>query len=254
MDHLQVAAVLLAERLLLEQELRQAGDRGERVVELVGDARHQVADRRELLALDELRLEGVLFGDVLDEHHQAAVGLRVGHAGGGDAHRALQRRRARHERRRPLAAPGRVEQLHQGVRLAEQRLAQVLARHGLDRPPQQGGQRPVGPPHAALLVHDRHALAQRVERRLPLFLGLPHEVEEPGVGEHDGGVRGERGQQPDVLGRETAAARIGDEQRPHRHAVGIQGDGGGGVGLDLRDEAGGPAPGMVDQLELLSGQ
>ena len=138
--------------------------------------------------------------------------------------------------------------------LAEQRLAQVLAHHRLDRSPEQRGERSVRPAHAALLVHDRHPLAQRVERRLPLLLRLAHEIEETGVGEHHGGVRGERGEQPDVLGREAAPARIGDEQRPHRHAVGVQRHGGGGVGLDLREQAGGSAAGVADQLELLSGE
>ena len=67
-------------------------------------------------------------------------------------------------------------------------------------------------------------------------------------------MRGERREQPDVLGREAAPARIGNEQRPHRHAVGVQRHGGGGLGLDLREQAGGSAAGVADQLEFLSGQ
>ncbi|OLC48096.1 MAG: hypothetical protein AUH68_00095 [Gemmatimonadetes bacterium 13_1_40CM_4_69_5] len=150
--------------------------------------------------------------------------------------------------------PSGVEQLRQGVALPEQGVAQVLAHHHLDEPAQQGRERAVGPPHAPVFVDDRHALAQRVERRFPLFLRLAHELEEPGVGEHDGRVRGERGEQPDVLGREAAGARVGDEQRPDRDPVGVQRHGGGRVGLDIPQQAGRAAAGVADQLELLAGQ
>jgi len=62
LNHLQVPAVFLAELFLLEQKLRQSGDRRERVVQLVGDTRDQLSDRGELLALYELRLQRLLLG------------------------------------------------------------------------------------------------------------------------------------------------------------------------------------------------
>ena len=254
MNDLQVAAILGAELLLLQQELRQPGDRRERVVELVRDARHEVAHRRELFALDQLGLERLLLGDVLDQHDQRAAGGGVGHAGGGHAHHAVEGRGAGHERRRPFPAAGGVEQLEQGLGLPQQRIAQMLPHHRLDRPAQQRGERPVGAPHAPFLVHQRHALGEGVERRLPLVLRLAHEIEEAGVGEHDGGVRCERGEQADVFRREAAGARIGDQQRAHRDAVGVQRHRRGGVGLDVPQQARRPATGVAHQLELVAAQ
>ena len=64
-DHPQVATVARSQLLLLEQELGEPRDRGEGVVELVRDAGHELADRGELLALDQLGLHRLLLGDVL---------------------------------------------------------------------------------------------------------------------------------------------------------------------------------------------
>ena len=55
---------------LLEQELRQAEDREQRVVDLVRDAGGELSDRGELAALDELLVEAALLGQVGDHAEQ----------------------------------------------------------------------------------------------------------------------------------------------------------------------------------------
>ena len=59
-----------------EEEVGEADDRGEQVVEVVGDAAREPADRLELVALRELLLERALVGDLegVDDHRVAAVG------------------------------------------------------------------------------------------------------------------------------------------------------------------------------------
>ena len=66
--------------LLGQQQLRERGDPGQRIVQLVGHPRHQLADRRHLLGLDELLLEQLLVGDVADQaqHLFVLLGARVG--------------------------------------------------------------------------------------------------------------------------------------------------------------------------------
>ena len=66
-DDPQVLARNVGMQLPLEQQLGQAGDGGQRVVELVGHAGDELADGRHLVVLDELRLHDALLGDVLDQ-------------------------------------------------------------------------------------------------------------------------------------------------------------------------------------------
>ena len=128
MDHAEVAAVVRAQLVLFQQELRQPGDRRERIVELVRDARHQLADGSQLLALDELGFHRLLVRHVLHEHDEALLGGGVGHAGGGEPHRATQPRGARDQGRRPLTEARRLEQILERGRLP-QRVREVLADH-----------------------------------------------------------------------------------------------------------------------------
>ena len=76
-DLVQVRLQLRALRGMLECEGRVAADRGEHVVEVVGDAAGEPADRLELLALTQLLLEQLALGDVLG-HPDREVGLAVG--------------------------------------------------------------------------------------------------------------------------------------------------------------------------------
>ena len=55
---------------LLEEELRQAEDREQRVVDLVRDAGRELADRGELAALNELLLQAAVVRGVLDQREQ----------------------------------------------------------------------------------------------------------------------------------------------------------------------------------------
>src|SRR5438105_4900648 len=110
-----MATIFLAELLLLEQKLRKSGDRGERIIQLVCDARDQLADRRQLLALHELGFERLLLGYVFDEDDDALLGGGAGNAGRIHPQGALHAVRAGYERGRALSAAYRTEQIGQRV-------------------------------------------------------------------------------------------------------------------------------------------
>ena len=116
---------------------------------------------------------------------------------------------------------------------------------------QHDGQRAVGPPHPPGLVHHREAFGQGVERRLPLLLAAPDEVEEATVGERDRRVGSDRREQPDVVGGERAPARLGDHEGAHHDAVGAQRDGGGGFDRGAAAQRGARLA-VADQLEPLA--
>ena len=63
------------------QQVAMAGDRGQQVVEVVGDAARQLADRLHLLALDELFLERLHGAGVGQDGHDARP--RLAQPGGG---------------------------------------------------------------------------------------------------------------------------------------------------------------------------
>ncbi len=63
-----VGAQVVGQGRVVADELAEAEDRGQRVVELVGDARHELAGGLHLLGLDELGLEAVLVGQVAHAH------------------------------------------------------------------------------------------------------------------------------------------------------------------------------------------
>ncbi len=251
-DHPQVAAVLARELLLLEQELRQPRDRGERIVELVGDARHELAHGGELLALDELRLHVLLVGDVLHQDDDARLLLGARDAGRVHAQRPAQGRRAQDERLSPVAAPGRGEQFDERGGLAQQGRAEIATDHRGNRAVEHRRERTVGPADRALDVHDGDSLAQRVERRLPLLLGVMDHLEEARVCDDDRRVRGDRGQEPDVLRGEHAVPWLRDHQRADQHAVRPQRHDGGGGDVEAGHERSRLARPAVHQLDALA--
>jgi len=187
--------------------------------ELVRDTGDQLADGRELFALHELGFERLLLGDVFDHDDDAVLGRGAGNPCHVHAQGAAQRLGARDERGRPFAAARRRQELVQRVRFAEQRAGKRGADDVLQRHPEEARERAVGAPHAAFVVDDGNALAQRVERRLPLVLGAPHHLEEAGVRDHHGGMGGERGEEPDVFRNEHPFTGIGDEERADDRAV-----------------------------------
>ena len=73
-DLLELAPLCLAR--LAHQELGVPQDDAQRVVEVVGDAAGQTADRLHLLRLQQLRLEPLALGDVLEGHSHAVAGQR----------------------------------------------------------------------------------------------------------------------------------------------------------------------------------
>ena len=104
---------------LLEQELREAGDRRERVVQFVGDARDELADRGELLALDQLGFHGLLVRHVLYQHHDALIVGRARDARRVEAQRAPELAGADGPRLREVPAPRGREHVEQRPRFAE---------------------------------------------------------------------------------------------------------------------------------------
>ena len=90
LDQLEALLRLRAGLRLLEQELGQAEDREQRVVDLVRDTRRELADRGQLAALHELLLHAALLGGVADQRQQER-GLAVG--AGDRARRDLDRTR-----------------------------------------------------------------------------------------------------------------------------------------------------------------
>ena len=67
--------------LVAEDQLAEGHDRRERVVELVGDAGYELADRLHLLGLEQLLLEPLLIGQVANQDHVPPVApdLDAGH-------------------------------------------------------------------------------------------------------------------------------------------------------------------------------
>ena len=79
-DFLDVGARGMIRRELAERQLRVAGDRGQRVVQIVRDAAGEPADRFHLLRLPQLILEQPAVGDVLHgADHPQRTALRVAH-------------------------------------------------------------------------------------------------------------------------------------------------------------------------------
>ena len=97
--HPQVLPVARPEIFSLEQELRQSRDRGERVVELVGDAGDQLSHRGQLFVLDELGLERPLLGHILDQDDRRRAVQRLGERGGGESQHPVERLAPDHDRR-----------------------------------------------------------------------------------------------------------------------------------------------------------
>ena len=79
----QVAVLDVGDVVAHQQEVAVAVDRGQEVVEVVGDAAGELADRLHLLALDELRLEGLELGGVGEDREQRRRAVEHG-AGEGD--------------------------------------------------------------------------------------------------------------------------------------------------------------------------
>ena len=218
-DDPEVLAGKVRVRLALQQQLGQAGDGGERVVQLVRHAGDELADRRHLVVLDELRLHDPLLRHVLDQHDHGSRTRSLGERGGSEPQHPLAALQADHDRRGALAPVGRLDQLGHHLRRPEQGLAEA--------PPHQLGfrglgqcrERPIGAEHRVAGSDDRHPLGEGVERRLPLLLAPPHDLVEPAVRQYHRRVGRDGGEEPQVLGRERAALPVGDGQRAHGHTL-----------------------------------
>ena len=72
-------SLLIADLLVREQQLRERGDARQRIIQLMRDAAHELADRGHLLGLNQLLLQLLLGGRVADhaDHFAAALGAGV---------------------------------------------------------------------------------------------------------------------------------------------------------------------------------
>ena len=192
----------------LLQELGESGDGGERVVEFVRDAGDQLPDGRQLLALDQLRLQRPLLGHVLDQHHDRRVARRLAQRRGRQAEHPLDGPAAQGERGGSLAPAGGADQPVLALEIPHHGDPErALQERGL-REAEQPSQPLVGPADPAGTVQHRDTLGQCIERGLPFLLRLAHHFEQATVGHHHGDVGGDRREQPQVLGAECAL-RVG---------------------------------------------
>ena len=87
-DDLELAARGLRHPRLLHQQIGEAQDGGQRIVDLVGNSGNQLADRSHLFRLHQLRLQQQFIGDIAHHHddrvdvaqmvtHGAQVGRKV---------------------------------------------------------------------------------------------------------------------------------------------------------------------------------
>jgi hypothetical protein len=129
---------ILGSRLALEQQLAVADHAAQRVVDLVGDAGGEQADRGELLGLEDLVLEGPAVAQVEADEHGADDEAGVVGAAGPAAIRGWSRRR-RPSRWRGIASPCVVEHAHLADELAG--AAQGVPQLGPDRGGLQGWRR-----------------------------------------------------------------------------------------------------------------
>ena len=221
-DDAQMLPRKIGMQLALEQQLGQAGDGGERVVELVRHARDQLADRGHLVVLDELRLHDALLGHVLDQHDHGPGAGALGERRGGEPEHPARALEPGDDGRGPLAPLRGLDQLRHDLGGPPQRLGEA--------PPDQlrlGGlgqrrQRAIGAEHRVPGSDDGDAFGQRVEGRLPFLLAAPHDLVQPAVGQHHRGVGGHGREQPQVFGGERPALAVGDRERAHRDALGAE--------------------------------
>ncbi len=234
----QVAVLLVGDVVAHQQQVAVAVDRGQEVVEVVGDAAGELADRLHLLALDELGLEGLELGGVGEDREQRRGAVEHG-AGEGDLQEHL------------LAVGGAAGDLGAAEGAALDRVGEALgdrAAEALDQIGEAdagrgalaeelaGGGVGVGQPAIGLEAGDRHRqLVEEVVGHQPGDLGAvegdEQEVAEAvGAGKHHRthGAPG-RGQQVHAVGPER---RVGEHVEPGRTA----GERGGG-GVRIEDAA-----------------
>ena len=219
-NDLQVLSRRLGQPLLLQQQFREPGDRGEGIVQLVRDARHQLSDRGHLLVLDELRLQCPLVGHVLHHHHHRCRAFVRRERRRGEPEGPVEPGGREHRRQVRLPEPGPGDHLFRGIGLGEQGGHKGAPHQRGERDPGEQGQGAVGARDAPGAVDQRDALRQGVERRLPLLLALAQQAEEAAVGQHHRRLHGHGRDEPEVLGREGPVTPGRHRHGAERHAVG----------------------------------
>ena len=182
------------------QELAEADDRGEGVVELVGDAGDEQADGLHLLRLDELLLEAFLVRQVADEDQDSLLAL--------DGHR-LGQRLARERRTVGPAAeapPGRAMGRTIGGRAGslghrrigrEELVERAAHERGWGQPEQRRG-RAVPGQDRSLRGREQVWLRRCLEQRPVADLGGDQMLAQALVVERDGDAAADRLQRPGV--------------------------------------------------------
>ena len=221
--------LLLDDAQRLPQRRRHAGDfgevvgepdhRGQRVVEVVGDAGDELADGGHLFRLDELVLQSTPFRLIIEEEHDGGAvsavnrhhGNRIGPIAGAEV---------------DLAARSLLLQCPLQIR------SPFGWNEGLPGPADQAGGRgvdqvgegPVGPADPAAAVHDAKRGRDGVHHLLPGATAVVMEVHQAGALQRDARLRGQTLQQGQITG--GVAARL----TAHRHRAGYSGLG------DQRDD------------------
>src|SRR5437588_78965 len=199
----------------LGQEVAEPHDGRERVVQVVGDARDELTDRRHFLRLYELLLQAPPLRLVLEHEHR---GAGLGHRDGREEQRPLARADLDRGRGRLRDGPG--DGVGPGRR---QETEPRAARNRRDRHLDQLGEYAVGAPHRAERVHDANRLGDGVHGFLPFALGGRQQLDQARVLERDGAL-GEDQRHEGQLGLAERARPVArDRDRSHGASRGDEG-------------------------------
>ena len=105
LDRFEIGAAAAVGRQFFEQQLAEADDRRQQIVEIVRDTAGEPADALHLLRLAELAFEAAAFGDIASRQHQLAVRLAASRSGSRRSRRARAIRPGDGARAAPAIAP-----------------------------------------------------------------------------------------------------------------------------------------------------
>ena len=191
----------------LAQEIGEADDRGERVVEVVRDAGDELADGGHFFRLDELVLQSPPLRLIIEQEHQGGSvgagnrhgGNRIGPLAGAELHLAA----------RSLLLQG---PLQLGGPLGGHEGLPGAADQARGRRVHQIGKGTVGPADPSAAVHDAEGGGDGVDHLLPGAAAVVVQVYQPGALERDAGLGDEALEQPE-RGRAVAPALAPDRHR-----------------------------------------
>ena len=174
-------------------ERAQPDDRGDRVVELVGDARDEDPDRLHLLGLDELGLEALLLGQVADPDEVAALVAELDPGDLGFARELAPIGPVAEAGEDAAALPlDELERLGPGRLVGSQEVADVASPQLVERQAEEDAGGGVGVDDPAFGVAHDVGVRGRLEEAPVARLGRLEPVAKPEVGERDPDDPGDR--------------------------------------------------------------